>query len=207
MHEAIYPQVGQTLRPHQLNLIERLQQAAQACAGLEMMTLNELNQLAQSLADAFFIFLQHPQGNAPYHLGEMLNQARATPMFLSLVNKTMRDFCFDHLPETSVPAGLEATADFFLFIIQTYIQSNQSVLIMATLNHRQQEQLRQQFTANELSTLKYLAQGKTNKQIARAMNVTERSVVNYLQQARQKLGTTGRTDTMVAAMHLMADNG
>jgi DNA-binding CsgD family transcriptional regulator len=206
MHESRYPQVGQALQPHRPNLNDRLQQAAQACTGLELLTLHELNQLTQSLADAFVAFLQHPRRHAPYHLGEMLNQARATPMFLSLLNKTMRDFCFEYLPDKLLIAGLEATADFFLFVIQAYIQSNQGLLITATLNRQQQALLRRQFTANELAALKYLAQGKTNKQIAQAMGVTERSVVNYLQQARQKLGTTSRTDTMLAAMHLIASN-
>jgi DNA-binding CsgD family transcriptional regulator len=206
MRETDYPQAGQALLPYQSNLAARLHQAAQLCTGLELLTLEEFNHLAQSVTQAFFDFLQQPQGHAPYHLGEMLNQARASSMFLSLLNRTMRDFCFDHLPDELLATGLEATADFFLFVIQAYIQANQGLMLMTSLNRQQQEQCRRQFTPNELSTLKYLAQGKNNRQIARAIGITERSVANYLRQIRQKLGTTGRIETVLAAIPLITDN-
>lgn len=42
------------------------------------------------------------------------------------------------------------------------------------------------------------------KQIAQAMRVSERTVSNYLRQARQKLGTRRKADTLAVAVKLLS---
>jgi DNA-binding CsgD family transcriptional regulator len=205
MFETQYTSVGEALCPYQEKLIERLWQATDACYNLEFALPDQLQNLINTLVNAYFTFLQNWQQNTPDHLGEILNQNNASPMFLSVVNKSLREFCFTHLDEALLVTGLEATADFFLFLMQSYIQTNQGMVVTRILSQQERERLRAQLTDHELAALKNLAKGMTNKQIAGTMGVTERTVVNYLRQARQIMGTKRRSDTMIAAIRLIEE--
>ena len=203
MFETQYVEVGQILRPHQEELIQRLWQAADSCYSLELASPSRLHKLIHTLTDAYFSFLQDWRQNTPDHLGEILNHNRATPIFLSVINKTIRDFCFTYLDEALLVTGLEATADFFQFMMQAYIQTNQGLVATGILSRQEREKLRSLLTDREIMTLQNLAKGLTNKQIANAVGVSERMIANYLRQARQKLGTKSRSDTVLAAIRLL----
>ena len=205
MFETQYIEVGQILYPHQKKLIRNLWQAADSCCSLELASPTLLHNLVHSLTEAYFAFLQDWQKNSPDHLGEILNLNRATPMFLSVVNKTLRKFCFTYLEEPLLVAGLEATAEFFQFLVQSYIQTNQGVVATSILSQQERERVRSALTQREIETLQNLAKGMTNKQIAAAIGVSSRSIANYLKQARQKLGTKNRSDTMIAAVRLIEE--
>lgn len=205
MFKTQYVEVGRNLYPHQEKLIHRLWQAADSVCSLEPASPTRLHNLVQTLTGAYFSFLQDWQQNTPDHLGEILNRNRATPIFLSVVNKTFRDFCFTYLDDALLVAGLEATADFFQFMMQAYIQTNQGLVATGILSRQERKKLRSLLTDREVITLQNLAKGLTNKQIAKNVGVSERMVVNYLKQARQKLGTKSRSDTMIAAIPLIEE--
>jgi DNA-binding CsgD family transcriptional regulator len=99
-------------------------------------------------------------------------------------------------------AGLEATADFFAYLVQVYVQTNQGMLQMEAAKRQEKLRLQSLLTDDEGRVLQHLAEGKTNKEIAVAMGVSPRTVVNHLKQARQKLGVKTRTEVMVAAIRL-----
>jgi DNA-binding CsgD family transcriptional regulator len=202
MYESHYHQLNGLLQAHQSDLSQRLWHVVDACCNLEVLLPSQLQHLVQSLTNSFFIFLHDPCQVIPEHLGEVLNNARVTPTFLLLTNKALRNFCLVHLPEEQRLLGLEAAADFFLRMMQAYIQINQGVVAANILRKQEQKELLARFSAKEMATLHYLAQGMNNKQIAKAMDVSGRSVVNYLRQIRQKLGTTSRSETLVAALKL-----
>jgi len=205
MFKTQYIEVGRVLYPQQEKLIHRLWQAADSCSSLELASPTRLHNLIQTIADAYFSFLQNWQQNAPDHLGEILNHNRATPMFLSAVNKAFREFCVTYLDDTLLVAGLEATADFCQFTMQAYIQTNQGLVATGILSRQEREKLRATLTDREVITLQNLAKGLTNKQIAKAVGVSERMIANYLKQARQKLGTKSRSDTIIAAIRLIEE--
>jgi DNA-binding CsgD family transcriptional regulator len=160
--------------------------------------------MVQAIADSYFDFLQtNQQYTPPDHLGDVLNQARATSTFLVAVNKALREFCFAYLTDSLLVAGLEATADFFLTMMQAYIQTNQGVLALETISKQERASTEAMLTPPELTMLNYLVQGMTNKQIAEEMGVSERTVSNYLRRTRKKLGTERKADTMAAAIKLL----
>lgn len=203
MFETQYGEVGQILHPYKEKLIQRLWRAAKSSSSLELAAPDRLHDLILTLTDAYFSFLQNWQKNAPDHLGEILNHNRATPIFLSAVNKTLREFCFSYLDDALLVTGLEATADFFQLMTQSYIQTNQGMVATSILSQQERERLRSLLTDREIITLRNLAKGMTNKQIAVTIGVSERTIANYLKQARHKLGTKSRSDTIIAAMRLI----
>lgn len=205
MSETQYIEVGQTLYPHQKKLIQHLWQAADSCSSLDIASPSRLHDLIHTLTEAYFSFLQDWQTNSPDHLGEILNLNRATPIFLSIVNKTIREFCFAYLDDALLVTGLEATAEFFQLMVQAYIQTNQGMVATSILSQQERERLRSQLTEREVMTLQNLAQGMTNKEIAASIGVSQRSVANYLRQARKKLGTKSRSDTIIAAIRFIED--
>lgn len=202
MYETQYPEIGHLLQAHQADLSQRLWHVVDVSCNLEDILPSQLHQLVQNLTDSFFAFLDDPRQVVPEHLGEMLNGARATPTFLMLTNKALREFCLTHLHGEQAIVGLEAAADFFLWLMRTYIQINQGLVARGILVRQEQEKLLRQFSEREITALHHLAQGMNNQQIARALGVSERSVVSYLQQARQKLGAKGRTDMLLKAIEL-----
>jgi len=205
MFETQYIEVAQALHPHQKKLFHRLWQAADSVCSLELASPTRLHNLVQTLTAAYFSFLQDWQHNSPDHLGEILNHNRATPIFLSTVNKTFREFCFTYLDDALLVTGLEATADFFQHMMQAYIQTNQGLVATGLLNRQERTRLRSLLTEREVMTLQNLAKGLTNKQIAKNVGVSERMIAHYLKQARQKLGTKSRSDTMIAAIPLIEE--
>jgi len=58
---------------------------------------------------------------------------------------------------------------------------------------------RVQLTPRELSTLKLLADGKANKEIASALDISERTVKTHLAHLFEKLGATSRTEAVKIA--------
>ena len=58
---------------------------------------------------------------------------------------------------------------------------------------------RVQLTPREMSTLKLLADGKTNKEIANALDISERTVKTHLAHLFEKLGVTTRTEAIKVA--------
>jgi serine/threonine protein kinase/DNA-binding CsgD family transcriptional regulator len=57
-----------------------------------------------------------------------------------------------------------------------------------------------QLTSRELEVLQLLARGLSNKQIARAMSITPRTVNFHLDNIYSKLGVSSRTEAVIAAM-------
>ena len=60
---------------------------------------------------------------------------------------------------------------------------------------------RVQLTPREMSTLKLLADGKANKEIANALDISERTVKTHLAHLFEKLGVTSRTEAVKVATH------
>ena len=58
---------------------------------------------------------------------------------------------------------------------------------------------RVQVTPRELSTLRLLADGKSNKEIANSLGITERTVKTHLGHLFEKLGVTSRTEAVKVA--------
>jgi two-component system NarL family response regulator len=58
---------------------------------------------------------------------------------------------------------------------------------------------RVQLTPRELATLKLLADGKANKEIASALEISERTVKTHLAHLFEKLGATSRTEAVKIA--------
>jgi two-component system, NarL family, response regulator len=58
---------------------------------------------------------------------------------------------------------------------------------------------RVQLTPRELSTLRLLADGKANKEIAAALDISERTVKTHLAHLFEKLGVTSRTEAIKVA--------
>ena len=58
---------------------------------------------------------------------------------------------------------------------------------------------RVQVTPRELSTLRLMADGKTNKEIATALGISERTVKTHLGHLFEKLGVTSRTEALRVA--------
>jgi DNA-binding CsgD family transcriptional regulator len=141
--------------------------------------------------------------NAPAQpLGEELCRIGATAAFIFGTNKRLRDFCVVCLEEDLVVVGLEAIADFYALVIQEYIQTYQAARQIAAFRTENTLKAKLLLTASEITALKMLARGMNNKEIATEMGVSERTVVSYLKQAREKLGTRSRPDTVVKAIDL-----
>jgi DNA-binding NarL/FixJ family response regulator len=58
---------------------------------------------------------------------------------------------------------------------------------------------RVQLTPREMATLRLLADGKANKEIATALNISERTVKTHLAHLFEKLGVTSRTEAIKVA--------
>jgi two-component system NarL family response regulator len=59
--------------------------------------------------------------------------------------------------------------------------------------------MRMQVTPRELSTLRLMADGKSNKEIATSLGITERTVKSHLGHLFEKLGVTSRTEAVKVA--------
>ncbi|MCB8946251.1 MAG: response regulator transcription factor [Ardenticatenaceae bacterium] len=57
-------------------------------------------------------------------------------------------------------------------------------------------------TKQEIETLRLVAQGKTNKEMAQILQISERTVCNYLQRIRSKLNTQTTTGAVFRATQL-----
>lgn len=55
-------------------------------------------------------------------------------------------------------------------------------------------------TARELETLRLLAKGNQNKEIARTLNISEKTVANKLDAIYEKLGVSDRLDAVRIAI-------
>jgi two-component system NarL family response regulator len=58
---------------------------------------------------------------------------------------------------------------------------------------------RMQVTPRELSTLRLMADGMSNKEIATSLSITERTVKSHLGHLFEKLGVTSRTEAVKVA--------
>jgi two-component system NarL family response regulator len=58
---------------------------------------------------------------------------------------------------------------------------------------------RVQVTPRELSTLRLMADGKSNKEIANTLGISERTVKTHLGHLFEKLGVTSRTEAIKVA--------
>ncbi len=179
----------------------QLWKAALECRNIETSE-QALRDLTQALADAFYAFLQDSKHQTPTHLGHILNQARATSIFLAQMNKAIRNLCLIHLEEEMLVAGLEASADFFAFIVQTYVQENQGLLLLESFQEHAKTRIKSSLTETEIQILGYVVAGRSNKQIADLMGVSARTITNYLKAIRHKLDTESRADTIATAIRL-----
>ena len=201
MNTKQYRKVGQRLKIYRHELILRLWQAAVDCRNIETGE-SALRHLTQTLTDAFYDFLQDCKHQTPTHLGHILTQARATPIFLTQMNKAIRSLCLTHLQAEMLIVGLEASADFFALLVQSYVQENQGLLKLESIQEYAKTDLKASLTQSEIQILAYLVTGKTNKQIAEFLGVSVRTVANYLKIIRRKLNTQSRADTIAVAMKL-----
>jgi two-component system NarL family response regulator len=58
-----------------------------------------------------------------------------------------------------------------------------------------------QLTPRELATLRSMAQGRSNKEVAQELGISERTVKTHLGHLFQKLGVTSRTEAVKVATH------
>ncbi len=65
---------------------------------------------------------------------------------------------------------------------------------------RTPEQIREPLTERETEVLRLLAQGKSNKEIARALSVTEQTVKSHVSHILDKLDVSSRTQAALYAM-------
>ena len=72
--------------------------------------------------------------------------------------------------------------------------------IMQRLRTRQAEESAQRLTGQEQRILDYIAEGMTNRQIAEAMYLSEKTVKNYVSNLLAKLGMSRRTEAAVYAV-------
>lgn len=204
MYQEKYFAVHEKLKPYQAELIRKLTNLEYNHCSLKINGSHTFT-LTYSLVDAYYKFLHTSQYNLPQQLGMILTKFGTTPAYITHINKEMRDFCITHLTEDLLVAGLEATADFFCHINESYVQTNQAMVSLASIKVQETERIKSSLTEQEITLLRNLAQGKTNAQIALTMNVTERTVNNYLKKIRTKLGTCNRADTIVAAVRLFPE--
>ncbi len=59
--------------------------------------------------------------------------------------------------------------------------------------------MRVQLTPREMATLALLADGKANKEIANALNISERTVKTHMAHLFEKLAVTSRTEAIKVA--------
>lgn len=57
-------------------------------------------------------------------------------------------------------------------------------------------------TPREIDCLRWCSRGKTNWEISRILDLSERTVEHYLSRANRKLGTTNRTQAVARALKL-----
>ncbi|MBI3160509.1 MAG: response regulator transcription factor [Chloroflexi bacterium] len=96
-----------------------------------------------------------------------------------------------------------------LFNAIRVVQSGGSLLqpviagkLMAHMTNREQASLAEPLTDREMEVLVSLAQGKQNKEIARALFISERTVKFHVSSILQKLGAGNRTEAVaLAAQH------
>ncbi len=78
--------------------------------------------------------------------------------------------------------------------------------LMAHMSHRQQAPTREPLTDREMDVLRLLAQGKQNKEIARVLFISERTVKFHVSAILQKLEAGNRTEAVAfAAQHGLID--
>jgi DNA-binding CsgD family transcriptional regulator len=203
MYEEKYCEAGQILKAHQQELIQALWQMVETCLNIQTSEFGRLQRLVYNLVDRFFVsFLEGNLSNIT-SLGEELAQVGATPTFLTCIDEAMRNFCIVHLQDDLLIVGLEATADFHNHLVREYIQTTQGLLELQTISREDKIRLKSLLTEREIIVLENLVKGKRNKQIAEEMGVSERTVANYLKQARMKLGTHSRSDTILTVARLL----
>jgi two-component system, NarL family, response regulator DevR len=72
--------------------------------------------------------------------------------------------------------------------------------IMERIRARHEEEHKQHLTAQEERILEHIAEGLTNRQIAEAMYLSEKTVKNYVSNLLAKLGMSRRTEAAVYAI-------
>jgi DNA-binding NarL/FixJ family response regulator len=74
------------------------------------------------------------------------------------------------------------------------------ILALHPIKHHASEGPRAQLTRREVHVLNHVANGLSNKQIARRLGLSEKTVRNHLSHVFTKLGATNRTEAVLNAM-------
>jgi DNA-binding NarL/FixJ family response regulator len=76
----------------------------------------------------------------------------------------------------------------------------EKILVLAPKPRGRPRRPRSAMTARETHVVKYVAAGLSNKQIARRLGISEKTVRNHLSRVFHKLGATNRTEAVMNAM-------
>jgi DNA-binding NarL/FixJ family response regulator len=74
------------------------------------------------------------------------------------------------------------------------------ILSLSPIGRRASRQPRAQLSLRELHVLNHVAGGLSNKQVARRLGISEKTVRNHLSRVFNKLGATNRTEAVMNAM-------
>ena len=129
---------------------------------------------------------------------------------MSVTNSTRRSSCTaanggsDCVGANAVKAGAKAyvlkdiSADDLVNCIRNVL-AGKTYIAPAAAAKLAEGVTRVRLTPREMSTLKLLADGKANKEIATALDISERTVKTHLGHLFEKLGATSRTEAVKVA--------
>jgi len=75
---------------------------------------------------------------------------------------------------------------------------------MKTAEVRRKAQMQKRLSAREEQIVNYLLQGKTNREIASMLDISEKTVKHYMTILMQKLDARNRVEVVLAAQKLQA---
>ena len=84
----------------------------------------------------------------------------------------------------------------------TFEEILEKILVLAPKAHTRIKRARANMTPRETHVVKLVSAGLSNKQIARRLGISEKTVRNHLSRAFHKLGATNRTEAVMNAMRM-----
>ncbi len=103
--------------------------------------------------------------------------------------------------ETIVGAGLESGAKAFMHKDVSLQDAVAMILDVRSARGVPPRDVENELSKRELNVLEKVAAGFSNKQIARLLGISEKTVRNHLSKAFTKLGVTNRTEAVMHALH------
>jgi DNA-binding NarL/FixJ family response regulator len=104
--------------------------------------------------------------------------------------------------KTTVREALASGARGFVDKNITFEEILEKILVLAPKTSGRTRRARANMTQRETHVVKQVAAGLSNKQIARRLGISEKTVRNHLSRAFNKLGATNRTEAVMNAMRM-----